>query len=611
MDRSTRPGVVRRVWSGIWRGVDRLRRATINLLFLGVIAVIVASWWSSQIEPLPTDAALVIAPNGTLVEQRSVRSPISVLQGGDGIRQVLLRDVVDAIRNAATDPRIKVLILEPDGLSGAGLSKLEEIGAAVADFRKAGKKVYAWGKNYNQTQYHLAAQADEVYVNPDGYVLLTGFGRYPTYFKGLFDQIGVKMQVFRVGTYKSFVEPYTRSDMSPEDRDATREYLDAAWQAYQADITAARPKAGAQISRYVGEAPELLAAADGDAAKMALDAGFVDGLKSADEWRDFVRGLVGPAADGKGFKHVDLATYIGRVREEAPHPAARVGVVVAQGAIVDGEQPPGVVGGDSVAGLIRQAREDDAIKAVVLRIDSPGGSATASEVIRRELALTRKAGKPVVVSMGSVAASGGYWIAMAADEVWASPTTITGSIGIFAMLPDLSGPMAKLGLTVDGIGTTPLAAGLDPRRPLDPQIGKLLQSSIEHGYKRFLTVVGEARKMSPEAVDQVAQGRVWMGIQAKEKGLVDKLGGLDAALKAAAARAGLTDYDVSYVEKPLSPRDQLLAKLLDNGEESDGGEPGSRSLVDQTVARLRTELQGLTLWNDPGHAYLHCLCEAP
>ncbi len=611
MDRSTRPGVVRRVWSGIWRGVDRLRRATINLLFLGVIAVIVASWWSSQIEPLPTDAALVIAPNGTLVEQRSVRSPISVLQGGDGIRQVLLRDVVDAIRNAATDPRIKVLILEPDGLSGAGLSKLEEIGAAVADFRKAGKKVYAWGKNYNQTQYHLAAQADEVYVNPDGYVLLTGFGRYPTYFKGLFDQIGVKMQVFRVGTYKSFVEPYTRSDMSPEDRDATREYLDAAWQAYQADITAARPKAGAQISRYVGEAPELLAAADGDAAKMALDAGFVDGLKSADEWRDFLRGLVGPAADGKGFKHVDLATYIGRVREEAPHPAARVGVVVAQGAIVDGEQPPGVVGGDSVAGLIRQAREDDAIKAVVLRIDSPGGSATASEVIRRELALTRKAGKPVVVSMGSVAASGGYWIAMAADEVWASPTTITGSIGIFAMLPDLSGPMAKLGLTVDGIGTTPLAAGLDPRRPLDPQIGKLLQSSIEHGYKRFLTVVGEARKMSPEAVDQVAQGRVWMGIQAKEKGLVDKLGGLDAALKAAAARAGLTDYDVSYVEKPLSPRDQLLAKLLDNGEESDGGEPGSRSLVDQTVARLRAELQGLALWNDPGHAYLHCLCEAP
>lgn len=611
MDRSTRPGVVRRVWSGIWRGVDRLRRASINLLFLAVIAVIVASWWSSQIEPLPTDAALVIAPSGTLVEQRSVRSPINVLQGGDGIRQVLLRDVVDAIRNAATDPRIKVLILEPDGLSGAGLSKLEEIGAAVADFRKAGKKVYAWGKNYNQSQYHLAAQADEVFVNPDGYVLLTGFGRYPTYFKGLFDQIGVKMQVFRVGTYKSFVEPYTRSDMSPEDRDATREYLDAAWQAYQADITAARPKAGAQITRYVGEAPELLAAADGDAAKMALDAGLVDGLKSADEWRDFVRGLVGPAADGKGFKHVDLSTYISRVREEAHHPAARVGVVVAQGAIVDGEQPPGVVGGDSVASLIRQAREDDTIKALVLRIDSPGGSATASEVIRRELALTRKAGKPVVVSMGSVAASGGYWIAMAADEVWASPTTITGSIGIFAMLPDLSGPMAKLGLTVDGIGTTPLAAGLDPRRPLDPQIGKLLQSSIEHGYKRFLTVVGEARKMSPEAVDQVAQGRVWMGIQAKEKGLVDKLGGLDAALKAAAARAGLTDYDVSYVEKPLSPRDQLLAKLLDNGEETDGGEPGSRSLVDQTVARLRAELQGLALWNDPGHVYLHCLCEAP
>ena len=609
MDRSARPGVVRRVVSGVWRGIDRLRRASVNLLFIAVVVFILAGLWTSRIEPLPTDAALVVAPNGNLVEQRSVRSPLSMLQGGDGMHQVLLRDVVDAIRAAATDPRIKVLVVETDGLGGAGLSKLQEIAAAITEFRKAGKKVFAWGKNFNQAQYHLAAHADEVFLNPDGYVLISGFGRYPTYFKGLFDQLGVKMQVFRVGTYKSFVEPYTRSDMSPEDREASRVYLDAAWQAYQADIAAARPKAAAQIARYVGEAPEMLAAAGGDAAQLAHTAGFVDGLKGADEWRDFLRQQIGPSADGKGFKHVDLATYIGRVREEANHPAAKVGVVVAQGAIVDGEQPPGAVGGDTVAALIRQAREDDAVKAVVLRIDSPGGSATASEVIRRELELTRKAGKPVVVSMGSVAASGGYWIGMAADEVWASPTTITGSIGIFAMIPDLSGPMAKLGLSVDGVGTTPLAAGIDPRRPLDPQVGQLLQQSIEHGYRRFLAVVGAARKMSPEAVDQVAQGRVWLGSQAKEKGLVDKLGGLDAALKAAAARAGLTDYDVSYVEKPLSPRDQLLAKLFDNGEEADT--PPRASLVDLTVARLRGELAGLAFWNDPGHVYLHCLCEAP
>ena len=610
MERKPRPGVVRRMLSGLWRGVDRLRQASLNLLFIAIVFFVAASWWTSRIEPLPTEAALVVAPNGSIVEQRSVKSPLGMLQGGDVIHQVLLRDVIDGIHAAAGDPRIKLLVIETDGLDGAGLSKLQEIAAAIGEFRKAGKKVYAWGKHYNQAQFHLAAQADEVFVNPDGYVLLNGFGRFPTYFKGLFDQLGVKMQVFRVGTYKSFVEPYTRSDMSPEDREATRLYLDAAWQAYQADIAAVRPQAGASLARYVAEAPELLAAAGGDTAQMAWKAGLVDGLKTADEWRDFLRQQVGAGEGGKGFKHVDLGVYVDRTREEAFRPAAKVGVIVAQGAIVDGEQPSGVVGGDTLAGLIREAREDEAVKAVVLRVDSPGGSATASEVIRRELELTRKAGKPVVVSMGSVAASGGYWISMAADEVWASPTTITGSIGIFAMMPDLSGPMTRLGLSVDGVGTTPLAAGLDPRRPLDPPVARLLQQTIDHGYRRFLTVVGTARRMSTEAVDRVAQGRVWLGTQAKEKGLVDQLGGLDAAVRAAAARAGVTDYELSYIEKPLSPRDQLLAKLLDNGEEAEGSQPRA-SLVETTVARLRAELAGLALWNDPGHVYLHCLCEAP
>lgn len=610
MERKARPGVVRRVVSGVWGVVDSLRRASLNLLFIAIVAFLVAGWWASRPTPLPEDAALVIAPVGQLVEQRTVRSPMSVLQGGDAIHQVLLRDVVDAIRAAATDSRIKALVLETDGLAGAGLSKLEEIGAAVSEFRQAGKKVYAYGKHFNQVQYHLASRADEVFVNPDGYVLLSGFGRFPTYYKGLFDQAGVKMQVFRVGTYKSFVEPYTRSDMSAEDRESTKVYLDAAWQAYQADIAAARPKAGQNLVSYVTDAPGLLAAAGGDAARMAHNAGLVDGLKTVDEWRDYIKGKVGATDDGKGFRHVDLGTYVARLREDAAHPADKIGVIVAQGAIVDGEQPPGVVGGDTVAGLIRQAREDKAVKAVVLRVDSPGGSATASEVIRRELELTRQAGKPVIVSMGSVAASGGYWISMAADEVWASPTTITGSIGIFAMLPDLSGPMTRLGLAVDGIGTTPLSGGLDPRRPLDPQVANVLQQTIEHGYKRFLGLVGKSRKMSVEAVDEVAQGRVWLGSQAKEKGLVDKLGGLDSALKAAAARAGLKEYDVSYVEKALSPRDQLLAKLLDNGDESELA-MAKPSVVELTLAKIRTELEALALWNDPGHIYLHCECLAP
>lgn len=609
MERNAQPGLIRRTLGSFWRFVDRLRRATVNVVFLVLLIVVLLSLWASNLEPLPNNAALLVAPTGHLVEQRSGRSPLSVMQGGDGLRQVLMRDVIDGIRNAASDPRVKVLIIETDGIADAGLAKLQEIGAAIADFRKSGKKVYAWGKNFSQSQYFIAAHADQVFLNPDGYVLLTGFGRFPTYFKGLFDQAGIKMQVFRVGTYKSFVEPYTRVDMSDEDRDATLSYLDAAWKAYQGEVAVLRPKLKGQLQRYVSDAPALLAAANGDAAKMALHAGLVDGLKGADEWREFIKAQVGPGAEGKGFRHIDLSAYVDRVREEAPHPPTKIGVVVAQGTIVDGEQPPGVVGGDSVAALIRQAREDKAMKAVVLRIDSPGGSATASEVIRRELELTRKSGKPVIVSMGGVAASGGYWIGMAADEVWASPTTITGSIGIFALLPDLSGPMGKLGLSVDGVGTTPLAGGLDLRKPLDPQVAQLLQLSIEHGYRRFLDVVSTARKMSPEAVDQVAQGRVWLGSQAKEKGLVDKLGGLEAAVRAAASRAKLNDYEVVYVEKPLSPRDQLLLKLLDNGEEADL--PRRQSLVDSTLTRLRGELEALALWNDPGHAYLHCLCDAP
>ncbi|MCK6387122.1 MAG: signal peptide peptidase SppA [Zoogloea sp.] len=610
MERKAGPGFIRRTLSGIWRALDRIRQASLNLIFLAVVAFLVAGWLASRPAPLPPDSALLIAPKGLLVEQRSVKSPMSLLQGGDGTHQVLLRDVVDAIRGAAADSRIKALVIETDGLSGAGLAKLEEIAAAIDVFRQTGKKVHAWGRHFDQAQYHLAAHADELFLNPDGYVLLTGFGRFPTYFKGLFDQAGVKMQVFRVGTYKSFVEPYTRSDMSPEDREATRLYLDAAWQAYQADIAAARPKAATGLARYVADAPAQLAAAGGDAAAMARSAGLVDGLKGADEWRSHLVGLFGKSDDARGFKHVEMSTYVARLREEAPQRASKIGVVVAQGAIVDGEQPPGSVGGDSVAALIRQAREDEAVKAVVLRVDSPGGSATASEVIRRELDLTRRAGKPVLVSMGAVAASGGYWISMAADEVWASPTTLTGSIGIFAMLPDLSGPFGKLGLAVDGVGTTPLAGGIDPRRPLDPQIASLLQQSIEHGYKRFLSVVAGARKMSPEAVDAVAQGRVWLGSQALEKGLVDKLGGLDAVVRAAAARAAVADYEVSYIEKPLSPRDQLLVRLLSSDDESEAAQRRP-SIAEQALARVRSELEGLALWNDPGHTYLHCLCEAP
>lgn len=613
MERKGRPGIIRRVWGGFWAVIEGLRRWSLNLVFLLLLVILGTGWWSGRSQPLATGTALLIAPNGELVEQRTLRNAVSMLQGGEGLHQVLMRDLIEAIRKGATDTRISHLVLETDGLRGASLGKLQELGAALAEFRKTGKPVYAYGRYFDQSSYYLAAQADQVFLNPDGFVYLSGFGRFPTYYKGLFDQLGVKVQVFRVGTYKSFVEPYTRSDMSEADRESTRSYLDEAWKLWQQDVQKARPALAKTLPAYLEHPDEGLAAVQGDGARYALDAGLVDGIKSADEWRDFLKDKGQPSEDGKSYRHLDLAAYVGRLHDEASHTDAKVGVVVAQGAIMDGEQPSGTVGGDTVAALIRQARESDDIKAVVLRVDSPGGSATASEVIRRELALTRKAGKPVIVSMGSVAASGGYWISMAADEVWANPATITGSIGIFAMLPDLSGPMGKLGLTVDGVGTTPLAGSMDVRRPVSPMMGALLQQSIEHGYRRFLGVVGEARGLSPEAVDGVAQGRVWLGTQARERKLVDQLGGLHEAVAAAAQRAKLERYEVSYVEKNLSPRDQLLARLLDKGEEGGAG-AGARatpSLLTRLMGRVEQEFRGLAEWNDPGNAYVHCLCTAP
>ncbi|MDR3213140.1 MAG: signal peptide peptidase SppA [Azoarcus sp.] len=594
---------IARLFRLLWRILDGARRVVLNLILLIAAMALIAALLHPG-PSVPEGAALVVRPSGSLVEQSATDPAFAVLSGGREEESVL-PELLEAVRAARDDPRIKLLVLETDDLEDSGLAKLGELRAAIAGFKAAGKPVLARGERYSQGQYYLASIADEVHLAPDGYALLAGFARYPTYYGGALATLGVKVHIFRAGEYKSAVEPFTRNDMSDEDRRATRSLLDSLWGQLRADVLAARKLDAARFDGYILGYHDILKAAGGDSAKAAQDGGLVDRLSTRQQWRAAVKARLGDSGD-KDFTQIDARDYLAAVRHARPDAPAHIAVLVAQGAIVDGEQPPGgVVGGDSLARLIREAREDDRVKAVVIRIDSPGGSAWASEIVRAELELTRQAGKPVVASMSSVAASGGYWIAAGADEILAEPTTITGSIGVFGMFPEFAEPMKRLGLTVDGVATGPFAAALDPRLPLSPQAGAALQLSTEHTYRRFLALVAQARKMKPEDVDRVAQGRVWSGAEAAERGLVDRLGGLDAALAAAAGRAGLHDYTTVWPTPQLPPMRQLLQQILASGE-AVAPTPASR-----VVNRFAADFKTLASWNDPRHIYAHCLCETP
>jgi protease-4 len=604
-------GFLRGVAAAFWRGLDLLRRIVVNLVLLALVLLVIGVVWRSAPD-VPEGAALLLRPAGTLVEERALNDPLGLLRGGQGpAAQTSLPDLLEAIGAARADARIAALVIETDDLQQAGVSKLAELRAALLAFKASGKPLLVRGERYSQGQYYLASVADEIHLAPDGFVLLRGLARYVTYFKGALDKLGVKVHVFRVGEYKSFSEPFTRGDMSDADREATRDLLDALWDVLRADVAAARPAAAAHLANYIDDYAGALAAADGDPARAAVDASLVDRLSTRDQWRTLLMEKVGADDEGKDFRRVEVADYLAAVRAARPRERSRVAVLVAQGAIVDGSAGAGAVGGDSFARLIRQAREDERVKALVLRIDSPGGSAWASEVIRRELELTREAGKPVFASMSSVAASGGYWIAAGADQIWAAPTTLTGSIGIFAMFPELAAPLERLGLTVDGVATAPLAGAFDPRLPLEPAAAAALQQGIEHGYRRFLAVVAGARGMTPAEVDPIARGRVWTGEAAHKLGLVDELGGLDAVVAAVAARAGLERYEVVWPGSALSPAQRLLRRLGDVAATALPSAPGADSPLGMAFGTLQAEAQALLRWNDPQHMYAHCLCAAP
>ncbi len=613
---------------GFWRALDGLRRV-LHLVILLFIALIVLAVLTPSSLLVQEDSALVLAPSGQLVDQLS-GSPIDrTLARAQGLplQETLLRDLLEALELAREDARIDAVVLDLSLLTGGGLSKLQELAAALREFRDSGKPVIAYGEAFSQGQYLVAAQADEVHLHPGGGVVLQGFGYYLSFYRRALDSLLVDLNVVTVGEFKSMGEPFTRDDMSAGERDVARAWLASLWDMYRQEVASARGFEAEAIDRYIDQLVPALEAVDGDLAQLALDAGMVDSLLHRDELGERMRELV--AADHEstdGFRGIDHDSYLAAQRASSPYKdkvkhmrgADAVAVVTAAGIILPGEQSPGSIGSDSTARLVREAREDDRVRAMVLRIDSGGGSAFASEVLLRELAQFRESGKPLVVSMGSVAASGGYMIALAGEQIWASPTTLTGSIGVFSLFPTLQRGLARLGITNDGVGTSWLAGQFRPDRELDERARRVLELTAENVYERFVGAVAQRRGLDDEVIDAVAQGRVFSGLQALDNGLVDRLGSLDDAVDAAAGRAGLTPgrFSVRHVEPELSFTQRVALGVLGLGEpgvamvRAIAGARAPANLLQGVLQRLEREVLLIEAFGDPRGVAAYCLvCE--
>ncbi len=600
------------LFRSLWRLLNFTRLMLVNLLFLLVVLVIVFSVSQSETPSTPIEGALTLNLSGVLVEQRTQTDPTVQLlrqmdKGDEQPSEIVLSDLLWAIKSAGNDDRIKALVIKPQGLQGASLSKLQEVTAAIDAFKESGKPVIAMADYYSQGAYLLAAHADHVLLNQSGAVLIEGLGVYQTYFKSALEKLNITPHVFKVGTYKSFVEPYTRDEMSPESKEANQRWLDQLWQSYVADVAEQREIEPDAVAPNKDHFLELLRKAGGNAASYALDNGLVDQLATRDEMTQAVIKEVGEA-DDHGWKGVGLKEYLAAIPEQYPQSGKdEVGLITASGAIMDGVQPAGTIGGDSLADLLAEARRDDQVKAVVLRVDSPGGSAFAAEQIRAELLALKQAGKPVVISMGSYAASGGYWISADADKIFASPTTLTGSIGVFGMFATIDKALSQYGVHTDGVGTTDFV-GVGLTRALPDHVGEAIQLSVEDTYQRFVGLVSKGRGLSPEEAEKAAEGRVWTGQDAKALGLVDEFGNLDDALKAAADLANLKSWQVTPIAPEESARDKFLRELFDSSAQALA--PHLQSWLPAGLGKALLEmnrtLDPLTRFNDPQGTYAFC-----
>ena len=587
------------VFSQIGRGLSWARNFTANVLFLLLVTLLVVFVLAgSSGVSVPDGSALVINPRGALVDTAGFMDPIERFLAPDSVaRDVEVSSLVKAITAGAADDRIALLVMNLEELQAASPGHADTLGVAIREFQAAGKEVVAFGSFYSQGQYQIASYADAIYMHPLGQILLSGYGSNRIYFNELLEKLDVNIHIFRVGKYKEFVEPYTRNNMSDEARIANQALVDALWQHYADRIGANRQLDPARFTAYTQDFANLLADAGGDMAALSVEYHLVDELLTPDETRARIADKVG-YSDRGDFNSIDYRAYLQTLAPRPPRGDTDVAVINASGPIVMGRRSSGVIATQSTINLIRQARHDKTIAALVMRIDSPGGSAFASELIRQELELTQLAGKPVVVSMSNVAASGGYWIAATADQILAQPTTITGSIGVFGLLPTFEESLAKLGVHTDSVATTPLSGAMDPMAGLSDSMSRILQVNVENTYERFLNLVARGRDMTPQEVDAIAQGRVWIGAKAHELGLVDDLGGLDEAIAGAARLAELSDYTVRELKPPMTTRELILRELSENVALPDHP-------VTDALWQAWTLLDSL---DDPGHSY--ALCEA-
>ncbi|HTF97217.1 MAG TPA: signal peptide peptidase SppA [Cellvibrio sp.] len=616
---------VRKEPIGFWRFMGYLggaltwiRNFLANLVFIVIILILLAMIGANAPQPLSESFALRVAPTGILVDQRSFIDPASLLLSDEDPeeQETVVSDLVEAINKGATDKRVTQLVLEPGRLVGGGLSKMNEIGQALENFKTSGKKIIAVSDHYSQEQYYLASFADEIYLHDMGVVEITGYGRYMNYYKTALDKLGITIHAFRSGKYKDYLEPFLRDDMSAESREHNEQWINELWASYTNAIEKRRRLPPGSINDFVNNMDAHMLLTEGDSAKLAVEKSLVDKVQSRQDTGQMLIASAGKSEEGNWYNGVGVKSYLADIRKQPKTEKNKVAVVTAVGSIVDGHQPDGMIGGESMVELLRQVQDDADVKALVIRVDSGGGSAFASEIIRTEIIKLREKKIPIYISMGSVAASGGYWIATAGDKIWALPTTITGSIGVFGAFPTLENSLKKIGVNTDGVGTTELAGTMRLDRPLTEKASRIVQQSVDNIYQRFITLVAETRKQEKEAIHEIAQGHVWTGTKAKEIGLVDELGTLNDVITAIAEQAGLEKYKVEFVRRPLSPKEEFLRSLTEGQSATFAPkallEKFSSLSVLNTLAPALKPLQEIQSLNDPRGIYVKCFeCVAP
>lgn len=553
-------------FSSLFRWLGHVRNLVLNTVFVLFLAFLVLALIAGHPQ-LPDRAALILDPAGNVVEETRVPGPgmLPLEIGIPAPQQTELSELIRVIRHAGKDEHIRLMVLKLDELGHVSLPGLQSLRRALEEFKASGKSIIAVGPQYTQSQYYLAATADRLYLGPMGFITLEGFSIYRHFFKDALERLHVHLNLFRAGRFKSAAEPLIRNDMSDADREANAALLQVLWDAYKKDIAEMRGIRPERLQQLLDDPARFLASHDGSLTELALAEKLADAVLDRSGIEAAIAEALG--SSDEDYPRIHYRQYRQLIGDEEPSGPNRIGLITASGMILDGEQPPGTVGDVPMAEMLKKARRGCFRRAVVLRIDSPGGSASSSESIRREILRLKQAGKPVVVSIGGMAASGGYWIASPADEIWARPTSITGSIGAFGLLADVKDGLERLGIHTDGLGTTRIAGGIRPDRRLPQQLAEVMQQSIQHVYRRFLDVVAEGRHMDRSKVADLAEGRAWSGQDARRLGLVDHLGGLDEAIRAAARLAGIEqEYDVQKIRRPQGLGDILLRKLLGSAD---------------------------------------------